>query len=100
METLTDQYKCEQYKEMSLDTADENVLNEIFENEILDSSAKTAAKLSLLKPPRQVSSNGNIHYDLKNLPKFHHGYIVQVNCCFFHHEIISIFSFINIWNIV
>ena len=101
---MTDEFKRKQYTEMLSETDDETLLNEVLENEILDSREKTAAKLSLLKPPRKKSSDTIIHYDLKHLPTLHNGYLVQVNfffCSLFSSNLIRISSsFINIWNIV
>jgi hypothetical protein len=82
LEILPDKSKRTRYEDMLSNTNDNTLLNELLDYEILDTNEKIGKKLQLLKPPRENSSDINIHYDLldiKHLPKLHHGFLVQVN---------------------
>ena len=82
LEIIPDKTKRSQYEEMLLTSNDNSFLNELLDYEILDSNERIAKKLQLLKPPRESTTNTDIHYDLldvKHLPKPNNGYLVQVN---------------------
>jgi hypothetical protein len=83
---MTDKSKRTQYEEMLINSNDSSLLNELLDYEILDSNEKVAKKLQLLKPPRENTSDTNIHYDLlnvKHLPKLNYGFLVQVKSILF-----------------